>query len=512
MIEKQLDCNKYLTQQINEKDIKTWNSKKVILDCPTGMGKTTLINKVVAKVAGNENALVLFLSSRTSLSEQQKENLKKLGVENVQVITYQYLESILNRKGDFDASRYAFIVCDEAHYFTNDAIFNDNTAISYKWIEAQPTVVYMSATGYTVFKYMNDRQVVDINYYTSGDYSKVSTITFCHSDEHMIECIEDIYNSGEKGIIFMDKMVRDGELGTRVHTPIMQWYLEHQDEAHFMCSKSRKDYKSINEIETAIVDGEFEKQLLFCTQALEVGIDVTDTKCKHVMVELFDYDSVIQALGRIRNKDGIHYYIRVYDKRTLSGKAQTIKNNFIDKAKDFEALNWEDRWDYCMKGRRFDSNKGLFFVDIFDDKRIKVNELMLYKYKDIYAQYMACIIGVKEGYEQLSKHAHVNRWMHDFNDLNFKGQFIDLAERDEANGTNEIKAYLECLVDIKLDKEQQKELIEKLNIRGKNGELRKTVKPINAWLMENGFNYMIVNKKVSVNGNKFNAWIVTVCK
>ena len=505
MMMKELNVNQYLTDQISESEITKWSQRKVILDCPTGMGKTTLINKVVAKVAGDANALVLFLSSRTSLSEQQKENLTKLGVENVQVITYQYLESILNKKGDFDASRYAFIVCDEAHYFTNDATFNDNTAISYKWIETQPTVIYMSATGYTVFKYMNDRQVIDINYFTIGDYSKVSTVTFCHSDEHMIECIEDVYNSGEKGIIFMDKMVRDGELGTRVHTPIMEWYLEHQDESHFMCSKSRKDYKSINEIETAIVDGKFEKQLLFCTQALEVGIDITDTECKHIMVELFDYDSVIQALGRIRNKDGVHYYIRVYDKRTLSGKAQTIKNNFIDKAKEFEALDWEDRWTYCMRGYRFDSNKGLFFVDIFDNKRIKVNELMLYKYKDIYDQYMCCIYGIGEGYKELSKHSHVSRWMNEFNDLNFKGKYIDLAERDEENGMSELKAYLESLVDVKLDKEQRSELIDKLDFKNPaNGRQLKTLKTINPLLEEIGF--AIESKKVG--REKTTVWIV----
>lgn len=507
MENKKLQSDKYLTEQITEQEVKAWTdeSKKVVLDCPTGMGKTTLINQTVAKVASNRNALVLFLSSRTALTEQQKRNLKLLGVNNVDVRTYQWIENRL--KNDLDLPTYAFVVSDEAHYFTNDSVFNNDTAISYKWIEQQPAVIYMSATGYTIFNFMKENEAVDINYYADGDYSKVSAITFCHSDEHMIECIEDIYNSEEKGIVFMDKMVRNGELGTRVHTPIMQWYLDHQEDSHFICSKGRKQFEEINEFDTAIVDGRFEKQFLFTTQALEVGIDITDTECKHIMVEMFDYDSVLQCLGRIRNKDGVHYYIRVYDSQTLNGKAKVVKDDFIDKAKEFDTLDWDARWDYCMNGTKFNSNKGLFYIDIFDDKRIKVNELMRYKYEDIYSQCRACIDGIGEGYEQLNDNLHISRLMHDFNEMNFKGEYIDMAELDKQKRFNEISEYLESLVDLKLNKNAQRELIDLLNVRV-DGKQKKTVKPINSWLMENGFNYVIKSKQARVNGGKPTVWII----
>ena len=490
-----LDQSKYLTEQITETNVRNWNDNKVVLDCPTGMGKTTLINKLVAEVAGKQNGRVLFLSSRTALTEQQLKNLKNLGVTNMEVKTYQWLENMIKtNRVDSIEKFYDFIVADECHYFTNDATFNDNTAISYKWIESQPTVIYMSATGETIFKFMKNKNKVDLYYYTDGDYSQVSTITFCHSDEHMINCIEDIYNSGEKGIIFVDKLVRNGELGTRVHTPIMQWYLDHQEDCHFICSKYREQYASINEFETAIVDGKFEKQLLFATQALEVGIDVTDSECKHIMVEMFDADSVIQALGRIRDKRDVHYYIRVHDKQTLNSKAQTLKNNTLNKVEKFKQLETiDERWAFCKGTGNFNSYNGLFYVDVFDNRDIKVNELMLYKYEDIYMQYMSAINCSDGGH--YSKHPHVDRWMDDFTYYGFKGEFIDMGLIDEQNGTNEIKEYLESLVDIKLDKEQRNELIEKLNVRGKNGEMRKTVKPINQWLMENKFDYIIIDKR-----------------
>ena len=505
-----LDKSKYLSEQISVEQVTEWGNGKVVLDCATGMGKTTLINKVVAKVAGNKNACVLFLSSRTALTEQQMKNLTRLGVTNMDVKTYQWLESLLERgEEDEIKDRYAFIVCDECHYFTNDATFNDNTQISYKWIEKQPTVIYMSATGDVVFKYMKHKESVDWYYYTDMDYSKVSTITFCHSDEHMIECIKNIYDSGEKAIVFMDKLLKDGGLGTRVHSPMMDWFLQHQEDCHFLCSKSRIEYDSINEFDTAIKDGKFEKQFLFCTQALDVGIDIKDEQCKHAIVEMFDVDTVMQCLGRIRDKSNAHYYIRVYDKQTLVGKAQTLKNNFIDKAKKLEQMTQEERWAYCMNGTTFNSNKGLFYIDILDGKKIKVNELLLYKYEHIYEQYQTAMYG-NGADSEMSSHPHVARWKYDFIEIaNFKGQFIDLAERDEQNFRNEMNNYLQSIEGVRLDKDAQLELVERLNVRGSNGALRKTPKALNRWLLENDYECVITTNQYKLGGVRCTGWMVS---
>ena len=80
MKEVKLDKAKYLSEQIQIEQVEQWNKGKVVLDCATGMGKTTLINEVVAKVAYNMNACVLFLSSRTALTEQQNKILRDLGL------------------------------------------------------------------------------------------------------------------------------------------------------------------------------------------------------------------------------------------------------------------------------------------------------------------------------------------------------------------------------------------------------------------------------------------------
>ena len=66
-----------------------------------------------------------------------------------------------------------------------------------------------------------------------------------------------------------------------------------------------------------------------------------------------------------------------------------------------------------MKGTTFDSHKGLFYIDILDDKKIKVNELLLYKYEHIYEQYQTAMHS-NGADSELSSHSHVARWKYDF--------------------------------------------------------------------------------------------------
>lgn len=69
--------------------------------------------------------------------------------------------------------------------------------------------------------------------------------------------------------------------------------------------------------------------------------------------------------------------------------------------------------------------------------------------------------------------------------------------------------YVESIVGQRLDKDTQLELVKKLNVRGKDGILRKTPKVLNKWLNENGFNYVITTKQYKVKGVKYTGWLVS---
>ena len=109
--------------KITEDEVKKWSDSKIVLDCPTGMGKTTLINQFVAKVSEGR---VLFLSSRTALTEQQLKNLKNLGVTNMEVKTYQWLENLIKQRKTDTINNYIYELYSPvtAHEFFSHPIFN----------------------------------------------------------------------------------------------------------------------------------------------------------------------------------------------------------------------------------------------------------------------------------------------------------------------------------------------------------------------------------------------------
>ena len=82
----------------------------------------------------------------------------------------------------------------------------------------------------------------------------------------------------------------------------------------------------------------------------------------------------------------------------------------------------------------------------------------------------------------------------------------DLQEKKRFE--QEVIPYLESIVGQRLDKEGRNELVEKLNVRV-DGKLKKTVKPINKWLVENDYNYIIINKKFKIEGKLEARWLVS---
>ena len=61
----------------------------------------------------------------------------------------------------------------------------------------------------------------------------------------------------------------------------------------------------------------------------------------------------------------------------------------------------------------------------------------------------------------------------------------------------------------RLDKDAQLELVERLNVRGSNGALRKTPKALNRWLLENDYDYVITTKQYKLAGVRYTGWLVS---
>lgn len=118
----------YLSDIIGE-EYKSWNNEKVILDCGTGRGKTYFIINSLCLYAAEKNKSVLYLCNRIKLIEQIKNNVERIGLLNVDVISYQRIQ----KEKTFRDKHYDYIIADEVHYILDDASFNYYTDITYNY-------------------------------------------------------------------------------------------------------------------------------------------------------------------------------------------------------------------------------------------------------------------------------------------------------------------------------------------------------------------------------------------
>lgn len=169
MRKKLLDEPVSVSARIGE-DFKRWSGMDCILiDAPTGSGKTTFILKTLLPYLVDKGQRILYLVNRRILKKQLEEELLRLPFEcrsEIEIVLYQEIEkklcSIENdkvNKGDAVQGRYYSelekfsgcdcVVCDEAHYFLMDSSYNTNTSISFHWIQAKfrdKLSIFMSAT------------------------------------------------------------------------------------------------------------------------------------------------------------------------------------------------------------------------------------------------------------------------------------------------------------------------------------------------------------------------------
>ena len=64
-------------------------------------------------------------------------------------------------------------------------------------------------------------------------------------------------------------------------------------------------------------------------------------------------------------------------------------------------------------------------------------------------------------------------------------------------------SYLQSIKDVRLDKDAQLKLVERLNVKGSNGALRKTPKVLNDWLIKNGYDYVITTNQYKLGGVRY---------
>lgn len=237
---------KYVSENIGEKDIYSWTSDcPVFISAQTGRGKNFFLKDVLVRMVHNDNIRngikhkILILSNRIALTRQSKKdwNLSLVDItgdnneEKFELYTDKGIDKLLSDLGTVTVCSYqqllsqasylkkqyfAYVIADECHFFTGDAMFNPFTHQILETLVKnfkRSVRVYMSATleesfvpiikaeyPYYLDEY-DSEQPLCMYYYFERNFDYVKEI---HAYDELNQLIEKISNnSKERWLVFV---------------------------------------------------------------------------------------------------------------------------------------------------------------------------------------------------------------------------------------------------------------------------------------------------------------------
>jgi hypothetical protein len=130
-----------------------------------------------------------------------------------------------------------------------------------------------------------------------------------------------------------------------------------------------------------INDAKFDTQYLFTTKILDNGVNIKDRQLKHIITDIFDFDTIQQCIGRKRiidDNDKINVYVKRFKQNSIQSYINQW-NKYLKYGNEFMTLSKEE---YLSKYGRFNTN-GLVYNHLQSDGNIqlKLNDAYYYKLK-----------------------------------------------------------------------------------------------------------------------------------
>lgn len=338
-----------------------------LLKAPTGSGKTTFFIKDLVPETRRRRQQVLLIVNRSVLTEQLINiYLKELGIPpgaiefpqegiyplgDLVVCSYQYMARRLQDKdtpnikiGPFEAKEYAFVVCDECHYFIADSVFTTDSAplVNLPKVFAQSVRIYASATMNPVRNViLKMEQVVDLA--ENFPYWEISP-GFRYARNNMISQIYSNYNGLLQRAPFFEVMgaepdysylhlriLADGQAlwddvieqhgAHRLHKAVVfvdskkqgtdckNKLNQHGISAAFIFSEASSGAYSMDELDKKVLEeikakSRFESvSVLIATSILDNGTNLIDKDITHLYISGTEYMAAVQQAGRVRMYD-----------------------------------------------------------------------------------------------------------------------------------------------------------------------------------------------------------------
>ena len=476
--------------------IRQWSVNDTIsITAGTGAGKSYWVKNVLYLIAAEQKEQILFLIHRSNCINQfQNEILKDNKQDTIKIMSYQKLESYyLKHNKHLDLNEYKYIVCDEFHYFLSDATFNKTTDLSLNNILEQKAIkIFMSATAGSIEGYLTKFKNIDlIKYELPINFDFINKLCFFNNEttnETIINYV--LNNTDDKAIIFINSAEKAYKL-----------FKKYENQATFNCSQNNsKYYKYVDKelINNILVNEKFDKQILITTSCMDAGVNLIDDKLKYIVInDIFDIEVIKQMIvrKRLQNKDDyINLYIKSYNNNQLGGIKSKLKQR-IEKAKYFKQYGVEKYIDKYFK----DNDKANIIYDINTENGFKkvLNELMFYK--------LVCNILSIECIT-ISKSGNLGFNNYISNCLDYNDRYILI---EEENKKMELNEYLETLIGKRLFKEDQKELIDMIGLKDKQGRKQKSISLLNSYLIENYKMTLNTSRVKNEEGKKKTIWILS---
>lgn len=343
---------KYISDAIGMETYGSWiDGEKIIINAPTGTGKTTFVLRELLPYCRSRGKKMLILCNRRLLKQQygfdlaeHHECYRELA-ECLDVLTYQALSE---RAGDYQAlqkalKEYDVIVCDEAHYFYGDSDFNayGTYSLLQQIVLACffKCVIMITATFSevkplieTTYKQCVDKLIREGNrgvYFERYRYKNDIFDFQLWSDYSRMQCLytydvetlaAEIASSEKKSLVFIDdKQKAESFKKMLIGTG------EVKDADVFLLNAQVMDERIRDEVIQALaVRHKVLPKVIITTSVLDNGISIHDEDVGNIVIATDSRVSFVQMVGRVRAEStrqcNLYIYprdFRYYERRIL---------------------------------------------------------------------------------------------------------------------------------------------------------------------------------------------------
>lgn len=373
--------SKYLSEIIQLDELSKWtNDELIIINAGTGSGKSRFILNQLLEYTRTRGERILLLVPRTNIANQFESYLT---MEDTHIVikTYQWLENAIEKDGDIPMS-FDYVIADESHYFFVESTFNQKTNLSFEWLlnYHRAVKILMSATNEYIMTYLTEHVNIKHKvYHIPKNYDYIDSVNFYNTSKdnptgYIENQLYELSKTDSKAIIFINNLKEASNLMLRFKERSM---------LVFSPSKSNKEYHHLMcplDKEVLLTEERMPKQFLFTTSALDTGVTIVDEKLKHIFVDGFFPEAIIQMIGRKRVRsieDTVTIHMKNYNGRMIHGiKINLMKKlNYLEEYKRLSTRDFLHRYPQGKDGKTIIHGLYVYWDDEKNEMTYKINEL-----------------------------------------------------------------------------------------------------------------------------------------